>query len=168
MASGKSAKKSAQRSKLAEKTANKTASKSPGKVVSRAKLKKTTVKTNVKTHSKPKSTTKLRTKASSNKTQLSDATNIAIAAVKKPLQKSIEGLTKSSSYKMVDELLLRLSPNVQMQLDKISHMVETNTMAVSELKTIGFKVLQKAMEVSNSLKDAGAFAYRSKTPTAKR
>lgn len=166
MASGKNIKKSIRAKKLLDKSVSKTARKSLAKSGSRAKQTGTTVK--AKQSSKSKLTTKLRTRARSERTQLSAAKNLAIEAVKKPLQKSLEGLTKTSSFKMVDDLLLRLSPNVQTQLDKISHMVETNTLAVNELKTIGFKVLQKAMEVSTSLRDSGAFVSRRKTPATKR
>lgn len=84
---------------------------------------------------------------------------------KKPSQKSrIFGKSKLTnsgrlirkSKAFVDDILLKLSPSVQSRIDKLSQTVESGTVSISELKAIGLKVLQKAINISRNLQKKGS------------
>jgi hypothetical protein len=68
---------------------------------------------------------------------------------KKKLAKPSRLIKRSKA--IVDDILLKLSPSVQNRIDRLSQTVESGTVSVSELKAIGLKVLQKAIDISRNL-----------------
>jgi hypothetical protein len=67
---------------------------------------------------------------------------------KKPNQNKNKN-KKSSS--LVDEILLRLSPSAQTRIDQLAKAVEAGSLSLGEFKTLGVKILQKAIAISSSL-----------------
>ena len=66
-------------------------------------------------------------------------------------------LTKKSkiaqvSAKVVDDILLKLSPSVQSRIDLLAKKVESGASGVNEFKILALKVLQKAIETGTQFK----------------
>lgn len=61
---------------------------------------------------------------------------------------------KKTSKKMADDVLLKVGPSLQSQMDKLNKQIKAQSAAMQDFKVMGLKVLQKAQEMSQTLKKA--------------
>lgn len=70
---------------------------------------------------------------------------------------------KRASKKMIDDFFLKLSPQVQKQIDQLKGAFEKNPARVETMKVLGLKILDRAKEFSQAIK-AEKLATKMKLP----
>lgn len=63
---------------------------------------------------------------------------------------------KRSTKKMVDEVLLKLNPQVQKQFELLKANIEATPTSMADMKILGFKILERAKVLSETLKASKA------------
>lgn len=63
-----------------------------------------------------------------------------------------KGTKKRMSKKLIDDFLLKVSPQVQRQLDQIKGAFEKNPGRVETMKMLGLKILERAKDFSQAMK----------------
>lgn len=84
----------------------------------------------------------MKTKTSKEKPKKTPAENSAPA----------KGTKKRMSKKLIDVFFLKVSPQVQKQLDQIKGAFEKNPGRVETMKMLGLKILERAKEFSQTMK----------------
>lgn len=59
--------------------------------------------------------------------------------------------------KSVDEVLLKLSPNLQAQIDQMVKTLDKSNFNLQDLRTLGYRILKQASEVSAAIQVAPLF-----------
>ncbi len=106
-------------------------------------------------------TTKVKNKKPAKKTVDAKATKNAKSG--RPLKskkflrtkKVATALTKTTK-KMVDQILLKVSPSVEAQIQQLGHNLNKSPLNVDHLKMLGFKVLERAKVISAGFRKENA------------
>jgi hypothetical protein len=77
-----------------------------------------------------------------------------ISKEKKPngVRKSRFVSVKRTTKKMVDDFLIKVNPQVQKQVDHLKSTLEKTPTSISDLKMLGLRVLERAKNLSQTLR----------------
>lgn len=75
---------------------------------------------------------------------------------------------KRTSKKIADDVLLKMGPSLNSQMNKLNKQIKAQSEAMQDFKVMGLKVLEKAKEMSDSLKKTQKPKKSTKAKTSKK